>query len=203
MSWWSKGKAAPTQTELETQQAKLQRLSREVVERYQREMSANINSPEQLRHIYGAPFADAGVRRQAGIVATMATQMLDTPSGMVTVVTPDKQESVALVLERVLQSDENQISSHYDDSYCKFVIGTGREFAVSVSADHPLVCDTTFATSGMVVAYLGVPVANPDRYIVGTLCVWDSQARDWKAADVGILTQLSFVLTRAMRAVGE
>ncbi len=85
-----------------------------------------------------------------------------------------------------------------DDSYCKHVIATGREFAVDRSNAHPLVCNTMLATTEQVVSYLGVPIASRDGIIVGVLCVHTTDEREWSTADVSMLTQLSFVLTRAL-----
>lgn len=184
------------QPEFETHQTKLQRLSGDVLSRYRAELDVEVHDQERLRAVYGSGFADAGTVRQAQTVALMATSLLKVPNSAVTIVLADTQQFIAEVQNfEVVPAGATPI----EDSYCQHVIGTGREFAVSDSQAHPLVCDTTFAKAGQIVSYLGVPIANPHAVIVGVLCVYDGIERNWTSADVALLTQLSLVLTRSAR----
>jgi GAF domain-containing protein len=194
--WW--GSKPIVQSEFESQQDKLQRMSAEVVKRYRKELNQEVSEPDRLAAVYGMGFATADGRRQAQVVCLLASSMLKAPNTDVTLVWPDRQESVASVRGGEV-SDE--WSSALEDSYCSHVITTGRELSVEKSREHPLVCDTSFARAGQIVSYLGVPVANREGIIVGVLCAHDTVSRQWNTADVGILTQLSVVLTRAMTPV--
>lgn len=160
--------------------------------RYRKELAAEVSDPNRLAKTYGAEFASAGMRNQAQSVATMAASMLKVPTAMINVITADEQETIAKVGGETIPSPIPR-----DESFCQHVIGTGREFAVSESTDHALVCDTKVSRSGEIISYLGVPIER-SGYIVGVLCVADDQPREWSTADVGILTQLAAVLTRAI-----
>lgn len=187
----------PVQHEIESQQDKLRRLSGQVLERYRRELNAEISDPQRLSAVYGAAFASATVRRQAQLVATMATDMLRVPHAAVSVIEgADKDQQFIAQASRMADLAPETVV--LEESFCRHVIGTGRELMVEEAGDHPLVCDTRLAKDGLVTSYLGVPVANRDLVIVGVLCVWDSKSRTWTPADVGMLTQLSMVLTRAL-----
>lgn len=188
MKWLKR--TPPTEPEFVSQQDRLSKLTGELLERYRREMNAEINDPDRLAEVYGTEFAGSEAQSQAQTVATMASQMLKVPGALITIVLPDRQVTIAA--EGVATTDIS-----IEDSYCSHVIGTGREFAVNNSPEHPLVCDTSFARDGTVVSYLGVPIANYKGIVIGVLCVFDTVERHWTAADVGMLTQLSFVLTRA------
>lgn len=183
------------QAEFETQQQKLQRLSGDVLARYQREIDTEVADPQRLEATYGAVFASAGMKRQAQTVCLMATQMLGVPNAAISVLGRHEQEFIARVEQGQVVQDS--LVTRIEDSYCRQVIGTGREFAVEKAAEHPLVCDSTFTTDGIIVSYLGVPIADRNSIIVGVLCTWDSVEHPWSAADVAVLTQLSLVLTRA------
>lgn len=181
---------------------KLRRLNEEVMRRYQREVSTEVGDPTRLAAVYGSAFSTGTARQQAHTVALTATSMLKVPNCEVTVVYPDRQESVAAVNNyAVIDPGIGNLS--YEDSWCKNVIATGREFAVDNAGEHTLVCDTTLTTEGGVGSYLGVPIADRTGIIIGVLCVFDSIPRDWTPADVSMLSQLSFVLTRAMELPGE
>ncbi len=181
----------------ETQQQKLTRLSGEVLERYRKELKAELADPDRLRAVYGAAFADRSNAAQAQIVVTMASNMLGTPNAMLSIVLDDRQVPIAQV------STDPITEFPIKESMCAHVIHTGQEVSVEVAQEHPLVCDTTFARSGQVVSYLGVPVVDRSALIIGVLCVWDDKQRNWGPADVGMLMQLSFILTRATDAPPE
>lgn len=187
---------APVQAEIDTQQEHLRKLSGDVLRRYLKELNAEVNDPDRLRAVYGAGFADADFRAQAETVARLATQMLHVPNAAVNVVSDEAQDSVALVQNEQIQTE--QLHLPLRESYCKYVIATGREMSVENALQHPLVCDTHLAVDGLAISYLGVPIAAKDKIIVGSLCVFEARERQWSAADVGMLTQLSMVLTRAL-----
>lgn len=190
-------KGTMPEADFETQQAKLRRLSGEVLKRYQRELEVEVRDPQLLAETYGKAFASSDARRQAEVVAEMATQMLGVPNAMVNVMNPDKgiQDSIAYIHDDKVEAMSPAL---IQDSYCQHVIGTGRPLAVEDAMNHPLVCDSVLAREGIVVSYLGVPVASRGGMIVGSLCVYEATQRDWKTADVGMLTQLSMVLTRSL-----
>lgn len=187
-----------TSTEpFESQQERLARLSGEMLTRYRKELKAEITNPKRVAEVYGNEFASAGIRKQALSVATMASSMLKVPSAMVNVLNGDEQETIAKVGAEAVPTVIDRA-----ESFCQHVIGTGREFAVEDSGEHPLVCDSRYARGGEVVSYLGVPIES-HGYIVGVLCVADGTPRQWSTADVGILTQLAAVLTRALTHASE
>ncbi len=189
--WFQRGRDEAAKTrEFETHQQRLERLSGEMLTRYRSDLENRVADPERLRAMYGSHFLEATNRQQAQRVLTMATSMLRVPNAMINLVTPDGQETVAAV--GAYEEATGPIESH---SFCQHVIGTGRELAVNDAAGHSLVCDTVYAKAGQIVSYLGVPIIR-DKWIVGVLCVFDDVPRDWDTADVGMLTQLSSVLTR-------
>jgi GAF domain-containing protein len=195
MKRWFGAKAVQLE-EFETQQSKLAKMSREVFDRYQATLKQEVADPARLEAVYGSAFANADSKRQAQVVALMASSMLSVPNAMITLILPDRQVRVANVVNG--QVDTDLADDKIEESFCKHVIGTGRELAIDRSGEHALVCDTRFARSGEITSYLGVPIANTEGIIVGVLCVFDSAERDWGVGDVGLLTQLSVVLTRAL-----
>lgn len=186
----------PSEQQIDHQQARLRRMTAEVMTRYQRELTAEISDPDRLSAVYGAAFADANTRRQAETIAKMAVGMLKVANAAVNVITAAGMESIALILEGQVQVE--QLNASLDDSYCKHVIHTGREMAIDDSTKHPLVCDSRLSIDGVAISYLGVPVANRNHIIVGTLCVFEEHQRTWGPADVSMLMQLSMVLTRSL-----
>ncbi|MEW1958369.1 SpoIIE family protein phosphatase [Kineococcus sp. NPDC059986] len=74
-------------------------------------------------------------------------------------------------------------------------------FAVTATSEAPLVVSDARVddrvsglppvTSGAVRAYLGVPLRGQDGHIVGALCVFGPDVRDWAGSDVSLLTALA------------
>jgi GAF domain-containing protein len=200
VKFWSSTKA-PSAPVFETQQQSLQRMSRDVMARYQRDLKAEIIDPARLEAVYGSDFCNANTRRQGETVAMMATSMLRVPNCSLNVILEDTQVTVAEVSDYQIVEPTTVMPAH--DSYCQHVIATGREFSVEDSSSHPLVCDSAVTKAGTITSYLGVPVVDTTAIIVGVLCVYDDTHRSWRAADVSILTHLSFVLTRALTTTDQ
>lgn len=178
---------------------KLRSMNDAVMRRYMKEVGQEVNDPARLEAVYGAAFSLGETKKQAQTVALTATSMLRVPNCEVTLVYPDRQVSMAAVNDyRIVDPGVGNLT--YEDSWCKHVIGTGREFAVDDSGKHSLVCNTTLTTAAGIGSYLGVPISHSNGIIIGVLCVFDHVKRDWGAADVAILSQLSFVLTRTMES---
>lgn len=76
-------------------------------------------------------------------------------------------------------------------SFCKYVVTTGKPFAVS-DARRVAKLEGHGAVEDLgVVSYLGVPVHAPDGQIIGSLCALNGEAREWLEADLATLTDLA------------
>lgn len=76
-------------------------------------------------------------------------------------------------------------------TFCRYVSAT-EPFRVTDSKANPLVCDLGEALG--IGSYLGVPVTFAG-YILGALCVWGRQPREWTPDDTAVLTALAAQLT--------
>jgi len=76
-------------------------------------------------------------------------------------------------------------------SFSRHLIETGLPFVVDDAREHPLLRDNpTIEELGMV-SYLGVPLLSPDGYVLGSICVLDSQPRRWKPDQVETMETLA------------
>ena len=76
-------------------------------------------------------------------------------------------------------------------SFCQHVVNEQQPLVVGDAAKDPRVADNRAVPDLGVTAYLGVPLTNYDGHILGSLCVIDSQPRQWSKHDVDMLTDLS------------
>jgi diguanylate cyclase (GGDEF)-like protein len=79
------------------------------------------------------------------------------------------------------------------DSLCQHTVYEGRTIHVADAGRDPRFSDNPFVTGEIdrVALYCGVPLRDPDGYVLGTLCITDSQARQLTAAQVGALEDLA------------
>lgn len=78
-----------------------------------------------------------------------------------------------------------------DDSMCSVTAALARPFLVEDAAGHPWVYDLPPVTSGTVSAYLGVVLTSASGHVLGSLCVYGGDPRDWSDADVDMLTAVA------------
>lgn len=73
------------------------------------------------------------------------------------------------------------------DSMCSLAVVSGDVLVASDTAAHPWLVDLVPVSTGVVRAYLGVPLALPDGTHVGALCVWEPHPREWQPREVELI----------------
>ena len=84
-------------------------------------------------------------------------------------------------------------------SFCQHVIHQDAPLIVGDARSHDRLCDNLAIRDLNVVAYLGVPVYDPNVRPVGALCVIDSSPRTWSDDEVRTLRQLAMCVSDAIR----
>ncbi len=77
------------------------------------------------------------------------------------------------------------------DSVCTVTARLGEPLVVPDAAADGRLRDIDAVSDGRVRAYLGVPLVGKDGLVVGALCVYDEQVRQWSTDDVLVLTDLA------------
>ncbi len=72
-------------------------------------------------------------------------------------------------------------------SFCRHVVGSGREYVVGDAAADPVMRDSPLVRAEGIRSYAGVPLVSGPGYVVGALCVKDRVPRDFGPADIGLL----------------
>ena len=77
------------------------------------------------------------------------------------------------------------------DSLCTVTVGLGAPLVVPSAGTDPRVRALPPVVSGAVGAYLGVPLVVSGGQVVGALCVYDPEPRDWSELDESTLQRLA------------
>lgn len=116
-------------------------------------------------------------------ITRAAAQALETPVAGLAIVDANRQFLKSVVGGAPDQPRDTPLEL----AICPYTVAGGSFLAVpdaradTVFKFHPAVLRST------VVAYLGVPLKNPDGHVVGTLFVTDVMPRRWSAGHIGIL----------------
>jgi PAS domain S-box-containing protein len=121
-------------------------------------------------------------------LARLAARLLGTSAAAVTLVETDRQHFPGAFSLAGRVGGERQTSIRH--SICRHVVERGAPLLVPDARCHPLLEDLAVLDEP-VVAYLGVPVRSRAGHVLGALCVFDREPRDWGEEEVGLLEDLS------------
>jgi serine phosphatase RsbU (regulator of sigma subunit) len=76
-------------------------------------------------------------------------------------------------------------------SFCQHVVRGRQPLVVEDAREHPLVRDSLAIPDLSVIAYAGMPLADADGRVVGSLCAIDSRPRRWSDDDLAVLADLA------------
>ena len=84
-----------------------------------------------------------------------------------------------------------QRASPVAESLCNLTLQQAAPVAINNTLTDLRSAQLPPVTSGLVQAYLGVPLIDSDGLVLGALCVYDGHERSWSAGNVGVLAELA------------
>jgi signal transduction histidine kinase/ActR/RegA family two-component response regulator len=122
-------------------------------------------------------------------VSSLASRLLNAPVALLSLVDDRRQFfKSALGLTGQAAADRETALSH---SFCQHVVTSGAPLVVDDALQHPKVRTNPAIQDLNVKAYIGVPVTDPDGFVLGSFCVIDGQARSWSESDLATLKDLA------------
>lgn len=91
----------------------------------------------------------------------------------------------------------------YEHSYCRHVQDSGDMLSIADTEGHPLVGGNPLNAMLGIRSYLGLPVRSGEDTVACTLCVIDSEPREWTSEEVGALRDLADMLETELVLRGE
>jgi hypothetical protein len=151
--------------------------------------SVPLSDPERLRVLYDTGLLDAEPDTAYDRIVGIAAEALDVPTAAVSLVDRDRQFLFSSIGTTGELKATRQTS--IDDSVCQFVVNSGESLIVEDARIHPLLKNHPTVVAHVLAAYAGVPLTDAGGHTIGTLCVWDSQPRQWSTGHVQILEDLA------------
>jgi hypothetical protein len=163
--------------------------------------STPLYDPERLRALYDTGLLDADPEAGYDRIVKIAAEALDVPAAAVSLVDHDRQYLFSAVgltgeLEKTRQTP-------IDQSVCQYVVCSGEPLIVEDARVHPVLKDHPTVVANAILSYAGMPLTNEADQTIGTLCVWDSQPRQWSSGHVQILNDLATMVRQRMFGSAE
>lgn len=160
--------------------------------------AALLNDSERLAAV-AAIRADLSGETNLTRFTQLASEMLEVPVSTITLVDQDEQVFVNAV--GIGDNGGSSDSSPLEYSYCQFAVTSRAPLRISDAKTHPLVENIPSLGTLDVASYLGIPLIMANDQAVGTLCVIDTEPRDWTDDEVSILNDLAGILTAQLNSI--
>jgi formate hydrogenlyase transcriptional activator len=119
----------------------------------------------------------------------LATQLLDVPVALVSLVDSDRQFFKSQSgLEGHAASTRETPLTH---SFCRHAVESREALIVEDARQHPILQNNPAVSDYGVVAYAGIPLITSEGHALGTFCVVDRRPREWREAEIGVLRVLA------------
>lgn len=147
-----------------------------------------LEDTERLSALQRAGLLDTPAEAVFDRAVDLATQVLGTPVGLVSLVDDRRQFFKAQVglCDPVASRRETPLSH----SFCQYVVNSDEPLIVNDARKDPVLKDNLAIPDLSVIAYLGVPVHDPEGYVLGSFCAIDDKPRDWTDEDRTVLENI-------------
>jgi GAF domain-containing protein len=158
--------------------------------------SAALTDPDRLHALYATGLLDSPPEEAYDRITRTAAAALDTPAAAISLVDADRQFIKSAIGVGVETPREQQ--ALLERSVSQYTVANGTTLLLEDARIHPIFKNHPAVRDGSVVAYLGIPLIDPQGYAVGTLCVFDTKPRLWGTGHVQILSNLAQLVAERM-----
>ncbi|UXA20634.1 GAF domain-containing protein [Mycobacterium sp. SMC-4] len=153
------------------------------------DVSAVINDPARLQALYATKLLDTPPEEVYDRITRAAADALDAPHAAVSLIDVDRQFLKSTAGMDLTSDEERQTT--LPRSVCQYAVANGTPLVIDDARLDPVFRNHPAVVDGTVVAYLGIPLTDNADNSIGTLCVFDTQARQWRSGHVQVLSDLA------------
>ncbi len=155
-------------------------------------LQAALTDSRRMEAIHRFALLDTPAEEAFDRLTRFATTVLDAPVALISIVDEERQFFKSSVgLPEPWAARRETPLSH---SFCQHVVLSGKPLVVTDAREDPTLCDNLAIPELNVIAYLGIPLTTQDGVTLGSLCVIDSQPRQWTKEEIKIITELAVLV---------
>ncbi|WP_224983913.1 GAF domain-containing sensor histidine kinase [Geomonas agri] len=153
------------------------------------DISTHVADPTRLAALRAVALLDTPAEEAFDRLTRLASQFADAPVSLVSLIDSDRQffKSCLGLPEPWLSRRETPLSH----SFCQYNRIAKQPLIIEDARVHPFFKDNPAISDLKVIAYLGIPLATVDGYILGSFCVIDCKPRKWTPAQVSVIEDLA------------
>jgi sigma-B regulation protein RsbU (phosphoserine phosphatase) len=124
-------------------------------------------------------------------LCSLAATILDAPMTYMTVVDDVRSFLKGAPDPAVICGPEGTFEVPAREAACQIVVDSGEEVVVGDTAADPRLRDLVQIKEFGARAWIGVPILDPDGYVLGNMCAMDSRVREWTPGNLESLRTLA------------
>jgi GAF domain-containing protein len=148
---------------------------------------AGVRSPDRLAAVERSGLAGLLPEDAFDRLIELAVELIGVPRGVIALV--DSERTTAM--SSVGFPEGLALFAPIDQSFCRFVVSSGRPFVVEDANNDPRTIGDPAIQAFGAVSWAGYPIEDGDGVVLGTLCVMDSGPHEWTATDLQVLATLA------------
>ncbi len=159
---------------------------------YDNDLSAHLTDPARLAALHAIALLDTPTEESFDRLSRLAARFVKAPVALVSLVDANRQffKSCFGVPEPYRSRRETPLSH----SFCQHNRVAGQPLIIEDARTNPLFKDNLAIRDLNVIAYLGIPLATSDGYVLGSFCVIDTQPRQWTDEEITIVQDLAMAV---------
>jgi GAF domain/Ribbon-helix-helix protein, copG family len=159
--------------------------------------AAAVQDPQRLSAVRQTGLLDSAPDPAFDRHARLAAEVLNAPIALVSLIDEDRQFLKSCIgVEEPVASERETPLSH---SFCQHAVAQRQPLIVEDAREHPVLKHNPAVEEMGSIAYAGVPLIDADGHALGTLCVLDSQPRQWTKHQVELLGDLAASVVNEIR----
>ena len=152
-------------------------------------VAAALADPVRLEALRATGLVDAPADPALDRLAGLASEVLDAPVALVSLVDADRQFFTSCVGLPTPWSERRETPLSH--SFCQHVVASREPLVVEDARVHPILRDNLAIRDLGVIAYLGIPLIDHAGHALGSLCVIDERPRRWTPDEQRLLRDIA------------
>lgn len=163
--------------------------------------SAVLRDPARLDALSRTRLLDSPVEKSYDRVTHLATQLLDVPVALVSLVDHDRQFFKSH--HGLGEPWATQRQTPLSHSFCQWVVSSGESLAVASAQSDEVLRHNRAVDELHVTAYAGALLAAPEGAPIGSVCAIDSKPKTWTEDELATLNDLRDIVQSYVSAQSE